>query len=419
MTKPKTRKTSKSRAPRRDAVEVIATKIADLIRQSQEKGTPLPWHRPWAQGAGVEYDTETVTIRPHAGHFNGTSGHVYKGMNQWFLDAVAQVEGYSSEAWTTFKQAKKVGSKNLIKLGYVPAGTKEDDKGEILSGWDWSWQGEGEAPLGDDPCPGVRKDEKATEVFYWSQWMRWVDAEGNIVRKPTKAQKASGAVTKKTTPSLRVYRVFNFDQCASMPEPRSRGKVTTTYVLPRVSDPAAIGIPQEVADEFPQVASVWAAFHEATGCTLTNAGNRACYHILGHAIRMPTVEQFVKLHNGQGVAKYSATLLHEMTHATGNAKLLNRQFGKRFGDQAHAFEELVAEIGSASLCQALGVPSELREDHASYVASWLKVIEDDKYSIHTAARLSREALEHLLGPVAEEEDAESPEEAPETASEAA
>ena len=399
---------------KKNAVEIIADKILKLIRKAKKDGTPLPWHKPWAQGPGIQYDTETVTITPEQGHFNGCSGHVYKGLNQWFLDALSQENDYTSQAWTTFKQAKKVATLHLIKLGYVPASTKENDKGEIVAGWDWSWGGEGKAPLGADPCPGVRKGEESTEVFYWSQWMRWVDAEGNTVRKPTKAQIASGAVKKKTTPSLRVYRVFNFDQCDSMPAPRGRSKQTITYCLPVVKDPAALGIPQEVADQFPQVASVFAAFAEATGCTLTNAGNRAFYNITQHAITMPTVAQFVKVNNGSGVARYAATLLHEITHATGNKAVLDRQFGKRFGDEAYAFEELVAEIGSASLCQALGVPSALREDHASYVASWLKVLDDDKYSIHTAAKHSRESMALLLDAVTQDA-AEDTQEAEETA----
>ena len=60
-------------------------------------------------------------------------------------------------------------------------------------------------------------------------------------------------------------------------------------------------------------------------------------------------------------------------------------FGKRFGDQAYAFEELVSELGSAFLCAELLVTPEPREDHAADLASRLKVLNDDKRAIFTAA----------------------------------
>ena len=59
-----------------------------------------------------------------------------------------------------------------------------------------------------------------------------------------------------------------------------------------------------------------------------------------------------------------------------NETVLNRQFGKRFGDDAYAAEELVAEIGSAFLCGALGIEGHLQ--HPEYVANWLSVLKGDK-----------------------------------------
>ena len=58
---------------------------------------------------------------------------------------------------------------------------------------------------------------------------------------------------------------------------------------------------------------------------------------------------------------------------------LNRDFGrKRWGDEGYAMEELVAELGSAFLCADLDLTPEPREDHAAYIASWLKVLKNDK-----------------------------------------
>jgi antirestriction protein ArdC len=394
------RKTKSPRKPKTDSVTRVAEQIAALIKKSQEEGTPLPWHKPWAFGT-VEVDHETVTIRPNSGHYNGTSGRCYNGLNVWFLDATAAEAGYRSQSWTTFKQAKKLATANLIKLGYAAEGTKTDDDGEIVSGWGWSWAGEGDAPLGDDPCPGVRRGEKGTPVFFWSFFKAYSDSSGNVVRKPTKDQIASGGLKVRSIPSCRVYSVFNWDQCDCLPESKKRQAKKMVVTLPRVKDPAAIGIPVEVAEAYPQVASVWAHFSAATGCKLSNGGDRAFYRPSTHEIWMPTVAQFTAKSAEKGLVRYCSTLLHEMVHAT--SKPLDRQLGNRFGSGAYAFEELVAEIGAASLCHAMGIESELRDDHASYVKSWLEKIEDDKYAIHTAARMSREAMSYLFGEEGAEE----------------
>ena len=66
-------------------------------------------------------------------------------------------------------------------------------------------------------------------------------------------------------------------------------------------------------------------------------------------------------------------------------------------------EELVAEIGSAYLCADLGITPEIREDHAAYVASWLKVLRDDNRAIFTAASHATRAVDYLHGYQAHEQ----------------
>jgi antirestriction protein ArdC len=68
---------------------------------------------------------------------------------------------------------------------------------------------------------------------------------------------------------------------------------------------------------------------------------------------------------------YYSTLVHELTHWSGASRRLGRDFGKRFGDDAYAAEELVAEIGAAFLCAELQITQETRADHAQYLARWL------------------------------------------------
>jgi antirestriction protein ArdC len=94
----------------------------------------------------------------------------------------------------------------------------------------------------------------------------------------------------------------------------------------------------------------------------------------------------------------SATLAHEGTHWTRHPSRLSRDFGrKRFGDEGYAVEELVAELGSAFLCADLELTPEVREDHASYVASWIKVLKNDKRAIFSAASHAQRAADFLHG----------------------
>jgi antirestriction protein ArdC len=58
-------------------------------------------------------------------------------------------------------------------------------------------------------------------------------------------------------------------------------------------------------------------------------------------------------------------------------------------------EELVAELGAAFLCSALGLSNEPRQDHAAYLASWLKVLKQDKRAVFTAASQAQKAVDWL------------------------
>jgi hypothetical protein len=72
---------------------------------------------------------------------------------------------------------------------------------------------------------------------------------------------------------------------------------------------------------------------------------------------------------------------------------LNRTFGKRFADSQYAFEELVAEMGAAFLCQDYRIQGELR--HAGYLQSWLKVLKEDSKAIFKASALAQKAVDHI------------------------
>jgi len=120
------------------------------------------------------------------------------------------------------------------------------------------------------------------------------------------------------------------------------------------------------------------------------AGDRAFFSGKHDCIVLPLKQQF------QDSGSYYATALHELTHWSGHESRLDRKFGKRFGDSAYAFEELVAELGSAMLCCLTGVSVEPREDHAKYLNSWIKEIKDDSKKLLTACSMAEKAATYLM-----------------------
>src|SRR5450631_4121367 len=68
-----------------------------------------------------------------------------------------------------------------------------------------------------------------------------------------------------------------------------------------------------------------------------------------------------------------------------------------WGDEGYAMEELVAELGSAFLSADLELTPDVREDHAAYIASWIKVLKNDKRAIFTAASHAQRAVDFLHG----------------------
>lgn len=172
---------------------------------------------------------------------------------------------------------------------------------------------------------------------------------------------------------LKQYTVFNVEQIDGLPG-HFYAKTPALSVEPK----ARI----EVAE----------AFFANLGADIRHGGDRAFYAPMLDYVQMPPFETF------RDAESYYATLGHECIHWTMHARRLDRDFGgSRFGNESYAQEELVAEIGAAFLCADLGLALEPRPDHASYIASWLKVLKNDKRAIFTAAAHAQKAADYLNG----------------------
>lgn len=173
-------------------------------------------------------------------------------------------------------------------------------------------------------------------------------------------------------PFMKGYTVFNVEQVDGLPD--------HYYAQPTNPLPAAQRI--DTAERFAA----------STRADVRHGGNRAFYAPARDFVQMPPFEAF------RDAESYYATLTHELTHWTGHASRCARDFekGHRFGSEGYAFEELVAELGAAFLCADLGITPEPREDHAAYLAHWLKVLKQDKRAIFSAAAHAQRAADYLL-----------------------
>lgn len=145
-----------------------------------------------------------------------------------------------------------------------------------------------------------------------------------------------------------------------------------------------------------QVNDEVAAFIASVGADVRHGTHMARYRRDLDCIEMPSPGLFVGSSTSSATEAYHGVLLHELTHWTGAVHRLNREFGKRFGDKAYAFEELVAELGAAFLCSAFRITNEPRPDHAAYVSSWLEILNKDTKAVFTAASRAQEAVQFLM-----------------------
>ena len=125
-----------------------------------------------------------------------------------------------------------------------------------------------------------------------------------------------------------------------------------------------------------------------TGAHIKHGGNSAYFSPSEDYINMPIKSDFFD------EANYYATLLHELTHWSGHKHRLDRTKGKRFGDTQYAFEELIAELGSAFLCEKYAVKGDIR--HEGYIQSWLKALKNDNKMIFKASAYAQKSTDYIV-----------------------
>ena len=209
------------------------------------------------------------------------------------------------------------------------------------------WQGKGAQ---------VRKGEKGSMGVFFKSYTRQVEGED-----------VNAMVARAST-------LFNADQVDGWAPPAKEVRITGTAEV-------LVAVDQFVAN---------------TGAVIQTRGTKAYYVPKTDEVFMPPAALFHGSDTSSSTEAYYSTLLHELVHWTGAKSRLARDFSGRFGTEAYAVEELVAEMGAAFLCADLAISPEPRADHAQYLASWLKVLRGDKRAIFTASSKASAAFDHLM-----------------------
>ena len=136
-------------------------------------------------------------------------------------------------------------------------------------------------------------------------------------------------------------------------------------------------------------------FVSSTNAVIKHGGERAYYRPSEDLIQMPSPESFTGTDTSTAQEAYYGTILHELTHWTSQDKRCDRKLGSRFGSQAYAAEELIAELGAAFLCAGLNITNQPRADHAQYLSHWLDILKGAKRAIFTAAAKAAQAVDYL------------------------
>ena len=207
----------------------------------------------------------------------------------------------------------------------------------------------------------VKKGSKGSIVVFWK-------------RTESKENKETGEI-KDGYAFLRYYKVFNADQIDGIDFPEVK-QVKNEF--------NPISICENVVNNMPQKPII-----------KNGENGRAFYRPSSDIVNMPKPELF------RSSQEYYSTLFHELAHATGHQRRLNRKGLTElaaFGSKVYGQEELVAEMGSAFLTGHCGIENTVIENQSAYIQSWLKSLKNPNNvkMVISAASQGQKASDFIL-----------------------
>lgn len=220
----------------------------------------------------------------------------------------------------------------------------------------------------------VKKGAKAKMVVFWKVIPKEkADADGNAVKD------SDGNAVVEGLPVLRYFNVFHISDCDG--------------IAPKFPTPEAV----QTATANERAEAVFADYIARERVRFSSRKqDEAYYSPVSDTIVLPLREQF------QRTAEYYSTMFHEATHSTGHPTRLNRLdlhggAENHFGGEEYSKEELVAEIGAATILHEIGIDTAGSfRNSAAYIQSWLRALKNDKRLIVSAAARAEKAARLIL-----------------------
>lgn len=211
----------------------------------------------------------------------------------------------------------------------------------------------------------ISKGAKGRPVVFWKQI------------KVTEEDK-DGNPKEKIVPMLRYYTVFNIKDCEGIKE---------KYPAEAIAHISPIDEAESVVTNYQE--------REGLEIVRDKISDRAYYAPYSDKVVVPAMEQF------SDASEYYSTLFHEITHSTGHSSRLNRfssgAGAAAFGSEEYSKEELVAEIGAATLNNHVGIETKQSfRNSTAYLQSWMRALKSDPNMIISAAGKAEKAVNYIL-----------------------
>lgn len=224
----------------------------------------------------------------------------------------------------------------------------------------------------------VKKGAKAKTVVFWKIIQKdRVDENG----KPVMGK--DGKPIKDSIPLLRYKNVFSLNDTEGVPEKKWMHE----------QKPAEINTGFE-HEPIEQIEKILRDYIEREGIEFTaSLSNEAYYRPFDDSIHIPMISQFPQ------VEEYYSTWAHECTHSTGHSKRLNRLKMENLAARGvdYSKEELVAEIGAASILSICGIDTaKTIRNSTAYLQGWLTHLKNDKKMLISAAGKAEKAINMIL-----------------------
>lgn len=328
-----------------DRIDNALQKFSDMLIARMEQMKESKWKKGWTDGRTAQFGLPQNLV-----------GRPYTGSNAFLCQIHTTMEHYRMPVYLTIKQIRDAGGM-------------------------------------------IKKGEHSIPIFKWDLRIKGKDGKKlseSDYRNMTKEEQAECTVR----PYLKVYNEWNIDQ-TNLEEVN---KEKYDAILKRFkSEPIKDEVGMYKNEAFDNLLK-----EQSWVCPIEyeKFNESAFYSPKRDQIVVPSKKQFNISNTPEDVFKdgmeFYGTTIHEMAHSTGHESRLGRDGIVKidqFGSDQYAKEELVAELTSALIGNAMGFDSRIRENNIAYLQNWIGSLKKDpkflKSVMSDVNKSSKMVLEHI------------------------